>query len=214
MSLPMKHSFTCIVSGPTGSGKSQFVCKLLRLKNNMFFPAPDKIFWCYGEYQPLFQEISNVVPEVEFLEGFPIDLEQKIDGRSKCLLVIDDMMAELSDNVRLSNLFSKGSHHRNLSIIFIQQNLFYNGKQNRNMRLNCHYLVLFKSPSDRQQITTLARQIYPGGGGKFFVEAYNDATKDPFTYLFLDLKPDTDDRLRVRTNIFPGETQYVYLQKV
>lgn len=180
----------------------------------MVYPPPEKILWCFGEYQTLFSSLSKSDPDIEFIEGFPPDIDQKIDGRSRILLVIDDMMSELSDNIRLSNLFSKGSHHRNISIIFIQQNIFYCGKQSRNLRLNSHYLVLFKSPCDRQQISTLSRQMYPGGEGKFFIEAYNDATKEAFTYLFLDLKPETDDRLRVRANIFPGETNFVYVKKI
>lgn len=212
MTLPLKHPFTCLVNGPTGSGKSEFVAKLIRSRNEMISPIPEKIFWCYDEYQTLFQELAQSVPEILFLQGFPADIDKELNGEKKTLLVVDDLMAELSGNKRLSNLFSKGSHHRDLSIIFIQQNLFYNGKESKNIRLNCHYLVLFKSPSDRQQIATLARQMYPKGG-QFIIEAYDNATQGPYSYLFLDHKPDTDDRLRLRTNIFPGEMHAAYLRK-
>lgn len=80
------------------------------------------------------------------------------------------------------------------------------------MSLNAHYIVLFKNPRDAVQVATLARQMYPGQS-KFLVEAFKNATEKPFGYLLLDLKPDTDEKYRVRTGIFPGDTHYVYLPK-
>jgi len=38
-------------------------------------------------------------------------------------------------------------------------------------------------------------------------------TERPFGYLFVDLKPQHDERYWLRTNIFPGEMQYVYVRK-
>ena len=80
------------------------------------------------------------------------------------------------------------------------------------MSLNAHYLVLFKNPRDVTQIATLARQMYVGRS-KFLVEVFNKATTKPFGYLLIDLKADTPQDIRVRTNIFPDERNYVYLLK-
>ena len=77
------------------------------------------------------------------------------------LIVIDDQMIEAGKDNRIVNLFTKRSHHRNLSVIYIMQNLFHQGKGNRSISLNSHYLVLFKNPRDKLQILTLAKQIYP-----------------------------------------------------
>jgi hypothetical protein len=80
--------------------------------------------------------------------------------------------------------------------------------------LNTHYIVLFKNPRDAVQVSTLARQMYPGKS-KFVVEAYEDATKEPYGYLLIDLKPETDDSYRIRTRIFPDDDrQYAYVSKV
>ena len=49
---------------------------------------------------------------------------------------------------------------------------------------------------------------------RFAVEAYRDATSVPHGYLLIDLKPEQDDRYRLRTNIFLGDdTQFVYVKK-
>ena len=101
----------------------------------------------------------------------------------------------------VDKIFTKFSHHRNISIIYLSQNLFYKSKQNRTMSLNAHYLVIFKSPRDQNQLATLARQMYPGNS-KFLIEAFKDATQQPYGYLLINLKSDTEERLRIRTNIF------------
>ena len=121
-------------------------------------------------------------------------------------------MTQLHSDQRLTRLFTVGSHHRNLSVIFIVQNLFHQGKEMRNLSLNSHYIILFKNPRDRFQVSVLARQMYPGKA-KFLEEAYNDATKGHYGYLILDLKPDTDEDFRVRTGILPGDVPLVYMPK-
>ena len=54
--------------------------------------------------------------------------------------------------------------------------------------------------------------MYPGRV-KFVTEAFQDATSKPFSYLFMDLKPDTEDQYRLRTGVFPGDRAYAYLPK-
>jgi hypothetical protein len=82
------------------------------------------------------------------------------------------------------------------------------------MNLDTYYIVLFKNPRDANQVSTLARYMYPGES-KFVVEAYEDATKEPFGYLLIDLKTETDDSYGICTRIFSDENrQYVYVSKV
>ena len=69
-----------------------------------------------------------------------------------------------------------------------------------------------QNPRDAGQFSVLARQMYPSGF-KFAEEAYRDATERPFGYLFVDLKHQQDERYRLRTNVFLGEKQYVYVKK-
>ena len=108
-------------------------------------------------------------------------------------------MSEASNDKRICDLFTKGSHHRNLSVICLVQNLYYQGKESRTMSLNSQYLVLFNNPRDQQQITVLARQMYPGQSEKF-LSTYRMATSKPFGYLLIDLKPDTLKKTLKRTN--------------
>ena len=154
MTLTLKHPFTCIVAGPSGSGKTVFTTRLIENVGVMIEPAPERILWCYGVYQTFFNEVKNV----EFHEGLP-NLEI-FDGKQRTLLILDDLMHETDD--RVSQIFTRVSHHKNLSVLYLTQNLFYGSKQNRTMSLNSHYLVLFKNARDATQISHLAGQMYPG----------------------------------------------------
>ena len=122
-------------------------------------------------------------------------------------MVIDDQMEDAGGDKRIVNLFTRGSHHRNLSVIYIVQNLFHQGKNSRSIRLNSHYLVRFKMPRDKLQILTLAKQMYPGNTD-FFVKRYEEAVRRPFGCLLVDVKTTTQDNCRLRTNVLPGEERF------
>ena len=49
-------------------------------------------------------------------------------------------------------------------------------------------MVLFANPRDRQQIKTLAQQIYPGDSSNF-IKKFKKATSKPYGKLILDLGP-------------------------
>ena len=201
-----KHPFTALIAGPTGSGKTVFVNKMLEYLSEMIDPVPDEIIWCYGEWQPIYETMKGV----RFVEGLP-DMEQwGIEDKKRRLVVIDDLMAETDD--RITKLFTKGSHHRDISVMYIVQNLFGKNKEQRTISLNSHYLVLFKNPRDGSQITNLAKQMYPGRVS-YLQESFKDATSVPHGYLLLDLRQDTPDHMRLRSSIFPYEQHVVYIPK-
>lgn len=197
--------FTCVISGPTGSGKSVFVQRLLKHAKAVIEPPPERILYCYGAYQEMFSKIEGV----EFKEGLPSPDE--FDGKEHSLVIIDDLMHET--NAVVSKLFTKGSHHTNTCVIYITQNIFNQNKETRNIALNTQYLVLFKNVRDKLQITYLARQMYPANP-KHMIESYTDATSEPYSYLFVDLKPNAIESHRLKACIFPDdEHNYVYVPK-
>ena len=94
----------------------------------------------------------DIIPGVEFYESIPSEIEfhDFLDVNKLNMIVLDDLMAQSGRDKRIPNLFTKG-HHRNLSVISIVQNIFYQGKETKNISLDTHYIVLFKSPRDKQQ---------------------------------------------------------------
>ena len=202
-----QHPFTCIVAGPTGCGKTTFVARLLRNASAMIDPPPERITWYYGEWQSAYENLD--VPNMRLEEGLPTSFDT--DGK-RGLVVLDDLMAETDG--RVTNLFTKKSHHSDTSVIYLVQNLFPKNKESRTISLNSQYMVVFKNPRDASQLANLARQMYPGRGA-FVQEAFADATASPYGYLLIDLKQNTPDDLRLRTSILPDDAhQFVYVPKL
>ena len=117
MALPLLHPFTGIVAGPTECGKSFFVFTLLENASKMIQPPPEEICYCYGEFQCIFSRY----PDVNFHEGLPD--ATKFDGPRRVLSIIDDLIAETND--AFANLFTKGSHHRNVIVLYLTRNIFH-----------------------------------------------------------------------------------------
>ena len=117
------------------------------------------------------------MPGIEFNQGIPKDIDESdyLDVSQRNLIVLDDLMAQSGKDKRIADLFTKGSHHRNLSVIYIVQNVFHQGKETRNISLNAHYIVLFKYNINRPQISILARQVNPGRVQEF-MKNYEKAT--------------------------------------
>ena len=159
------HLFTCLVAGPTGSGKTSFLKKLLELKNEKIYQCPEKILWFYSQWQPLYATMK----EVEFRQGLP-----DVKKLKSCLLE-----SEVAD------LFTKGSHHKNISVIAVTQNVFHQSRFQRTISLNTHYMVLFKNPRDASQIQHLARQMYPKDLEYLVQVTERVMTLGPYSYLFL-----------------------------
>lgn len=165
-----------------------------------------EIIYCLPDDQP----IDDYFEKFTVIRGIP-EVSLFSDLRSR-LVVIDDLMRETNSD--LVDLFTKGSHHFNVSIMYITQNIFNQGKGRRTISLNTHYIVAFKNPRDRVQIQTLSRQVCPENC-RYVQEAYKDATETPFGYLVFDLKQSTPDLHRYRTNIFPSDVpqDIVYVPK-
>ena len=81
------------------------------------------------------------------------------------------------------------------------------GKKIQNTTLNSSYIVLIKNPSDKNIASYIARQFYPFRVAKFR-QIYEDVTKDPYSYLFIDLKADTPEEIRLLTHVI-GEKNYI-----
>lgn len=190
-----------LVSGPTGSGKTFWLKKLIKQRKQICYPPPEEIFYYYGEYQPLFDQLDDV----KFIKGLPH--AEFPSSNTRKWIIIDDLMTDASQSSKISDLFTKGSHHRNLSVILIVQNFFVRGKEQRNITLNAQYIVLFKNPRDKSLATSIARQMYPNRT-RWFQKIFEDATSKPYSYLLIDLKPETSEEIRLLTHIF-GEEKYI-----
>lgn len=206
--LTLLHPSRMLVCGPSNSGKSTFVEKLLFNMNELYGFYFDNIIYFSDQTFPDFDYVHNI-PITKVSTFTKSDL-LSLDSMKKNIVIIDDNMHNVVNNIFISDLFTKYSHHKNLSVILLVQNLFPKSKYMRDISTNSTYIVLMTNPRESLQIKILSSQI---GGAKntFIYDSYIDATKDkPYSYLFLDFDQSTSDDVRVRTNIFPNEETFVY----
>lgn len=196
-----EHPFTMIVAGSTGSGKTHLVRNILShhrlLMKGTPKDGPLRVLWCYGINQDLHKEPISSCTVMYSKELNEKEIKRVDPG----LIVVDDLMLEKQNDPFLSNLFTRGSHHMGISIIFIVQNVFSRAPLMRTISLNSKYIILTKSPRDRSQSYILGRQLFPDKP-RYFIDAYTDATQPAYGYLVVDLSQTCPDDKRLRTDIF------------
>ena len=189
-----KHPFCMMIAGPSRSGKTQWVMNLLRQKDESIEPPPEKIVYCYMHWQQHYEGLRQFSPSTQFHEGLPH--AHFLKELENCVIIIDDLMDVAMKEPAIMSIFTEGSHHRNVSVIFLSQNIFHQGKHSRTMSLNVQYMVLFKNARDQSQIQTLARQMFPTDWHSF-LNHYKVETSKEYGHVILDLHPGTPDDQRI-----------------
>ena len=195
--IQFKHPFTCVVAGPSGSGKSMLVRNILKNFQTLTDITKDniRVKWCYKKFQPIFKfKLSDNV-KIDYYQG--LDYTSGYD-----FMVVDDLMTEIGDNKNFAELFTIDSRKDHFSLFFITHNLFYQGKYMRTISLNSKYIILMKNPRGKAQLNVLCRDIFPGKN-RYLVDSYIDATNKPFGYIRIDCTADTPDIYRVTSELIP-----------
>ena len=196
------------LTGQTGCGKTTLIRRLLKHKSDLFEPEPTEIMYCYGVYQKAYDEMQHDMPEIKFYGGMPNEsvLNDFLDGSHKCI-IYDDMMQSIVKSGDMENMFTKYSHHRNCSVIYINQNVYCPGKHSRTINLNTQYYICMSNPRDVSTMKVMGRQL---GMGNALYEAYTDVHKKPYSYLVVDLSPHSQAEYKLWTKIFPNEDTVIY----
>jgi len=203
--LRFKHTFTCLLSGPSSSGKSSFCISFLQnLESLCTLDTFDGgVIWCYSKKSAETYRQLDVTKFFLFKEGVPAYF-----GKAKnkqCPIILDVVLNEAYSKY-VCHLFTKGSHHRDISAILIIQILFHQRRYCRDISLNAKYLVVLKN-----QFYHLAKQVNPEDSDGLY-KTYLHATERPHSYLFLHLSQDMDDRHRFRTCISHSKNHPRYTQ--
>ena len=186
--------------------------KLLENSKAMFTNDFAHIYYHYGSsFQPIFDEMSKSIPNLTFKQGLPSEEDLAEIGKHDVhnCIVLDDLMLEVNQNPRLEKLWTVHSHHYNLTVLYLSQNIFEKGKAARSISLNTSYFCLYKAYRDALQIQHFGREVFPGKTN-LFMQAYRLATSKPYGYLIVDLESKRDSRFRLRTDIFPGQIPTIY----
>lgn len=192
----LKNDRVMCIAGPSQSGKTEFVLQLLKARREIFHRPIEDILWCYGIRDNNLQ-LTLQREGYRALHGLP----KESDLKPYSICVLDDLLSESQSSKDVTNMCTRAAHHKPCFVIIISQNIFPAGKEARTRSLNTHYFVIFKNPRDKLQFEILARQVSPTKS-KDLIAVYEDATRQPHGYLFIDFTQECPDDYRYRTNIF------------
>ena len=185
-----KTPSSILIVGPSVCCKTCFTESLLldHLKKKLFVSPPPTIHYCYGVGERRWYTISR-------RGSYHLPFAKKWFPKGG-LLVLDDLMYEGGEDKELLDLFTKQSHHQNITVLYLCQDMFPPGKYAKSISRNAHYIVAFKNPRDKLGMKNLLLQAFPTCW-QDMMDLYQKVTERPFGYTVLDLHSASDDRKRV-----------------
>lgn len=207
MSMRVLHRSAWLIFGSSQVGKSVWLTRYLRNLPSLYGPELKfkSIVWFYGSKNSLQGIPSDVRKKItHFVQGIPDNLEEFCVPKP-AIYIFDDLCSEAFNNPEILNLFIRGVHHDDITILVTSQANFLRERYARLCSLNCQYIVQFPSPRDAGQFAYLARQVLPDQW-RDLVSAYSEHTATPYQPFLLDLHPSCPTPwARFRGNILPDE---------
>ena len=110
-------------------------------------------------------------------------------------------MSEGGDEKDILNLFTQYSHHLNVTVFYLCQDMFPKEKYAKTISRNAQYIVVFKNPRDNVALRTLLAQMYPNKRWRPFMETCNQCAQRRFGYLAIDVHPASRDNTRLVSHL-------------
>ena len=113
-------------------------------------------------------------------------------------------MAEEGNNKQVLDLFTKHSHHQNVTVLYLCQDMFPPGKYAKSISRNAHYIIAFKNPRDQLGMRNLLLQVFPAQW-QVLQGTFQRLTEHPFGYMVLDLHPGSSDDQGILSHLLKVE---------
>ena len=197
--IRLKENFKLFISGPSRCGKTFFTTELLENINSFSKEPPDTILYIYKIWQSKFDEMKSIVDNFIQDNGNMIQQIKEIAQGQRIIVIFDDLINSKSLS-EIATFFTVDGRHLNMSMMFLTQRMFVNNEYFRQISQNCDYFCIFKNPRNYLEIKTLAQQLTPDS--LELIEIYKEATKTPFSYLFINLTQECDSKVKYISHIF------------
>ena len=155
--ISTKNRVCITLAGPSVTGKLQLLYKWLKIgtfrakldKTYFFLSTLSASLRCYAKRNRKSRVLRGV--NFEFIDSLT-------NNGTKYLLIFDDSCEEVCNSKVFVDIATAG-RHQGLSTNYIKRNLFHQSRLGRDVELENTHIVLFKSPRDVMQVTTLSTQL-------------------------------------------------------
>ena len=197
--LRLIENFKIFVGGPSRCGKTFFVVDFIQNLKSISKIPPTNIIYVYKVWQPKYDEIRKLITVyIQEQEDLLEKIKEHLSDQPS-LIVFDDLINSKSLK-NIAQLFVVDGRHLNMSLIFLSQRLFVNDEYFRQISGNCDYFCVFKNPRKVNEVRELAKQLTPGT--LELLNIYALATKEPYSYLFINLTQECPDTLKYTSHLF------------
>jgi hypothetical protein len=235
--LRLRAPSTLIIAAPSGTGKTRLAVDIVCDSENIYTKVAKEVLWVYSklsENHALFKAIKEKLQKqkipITFKEGMPEDditSHFRVSRDAHKILCIDDLFLRPDSAAKrrngsgvecsqfLENLFNIVSHHHNISVILIMQNLYAATPTQRSclnsLLRSCVYLVLGICRTNLPIVKTIGRNFFGIGDiDLFFI--YQELMKEavPHSYLVIDFVTGEPSLTVRERGIRPTESSYAF----
>ena len=188
----IKLPFRMLITGSSGSGKTQ---TLLSLLHNMPKTFEKIIITTKNKDEPLYNWLDEKFEKEGGFEIREIDKDglpdlDKFDKECNNLLVMDDLVGE--KNQKPMEAYFLRARKKGCSLVYITQSYY---AVPRMIRSNLTYLII-KQVSSMRNLTMIMREYDLGIDRTQLIDMYKDATKEKAGFLMIDLEGDEGKKFR------------------
>jgi hypothetical protein len=187
-----KLPFRLVCCAPSGSGKTNMILNLVEKfsKGKVTFNSNTIITRNKSEplYEFLEDKSNKKVKIEEGLESLPA--MDTFDKDLQHLVIFDDMVLEKNQKA-MSEMYIRG-RKRGISVCYLSQSFY---KIPKTIRSNCNYFVLLKL-SGKRDLNLILSEFELGVTKDELMEMYDDATKEKFSFLLVDVEADKEKKFR------------------
>jgi hypothetical protein len=212
---------TIIISGPSQSGKTTLIERLLT-EDDCFQQNFNEICWVHAPHAAnnrLFEQLKDRLP-IRFCEGYPdreLSDNKLFESVGPNLLVLDDVFVCPNTTYKsLFDLFNIISHHQNITVILTVQNLAGATPSQKSclstLLRSCSYLILFCSRRMTPVFRYISSNFFPGEQYRVlnpFQESLRTLESLHSYFVFDFVSKDEDLRIRCG-GLVPSHRCYIY----
>jgi hypothetical protein len=174
--IKLKAPFSMTISGPSQCGKSEFIFNLIKFRTDVVTSDFKRIIYCQSncfsvKNLQFFDRLKKEFESLEILQGLPdINELQLTYNNEPALLIVDDLMNDVLSSKKMVEIATVHSHNFNLSVVFVFQNFYANGKYSTTLQRNSQYKVLFYNSADLVELRHLSTQM--SNNAKFLSQCF------------------------------------------